>query len=269
MPNPQTFRERYGEWALVAGAAQGLGYAFAEALSKRQMNVILLDREADLLAQSIDKLQQQFPHLQYKAIHLDLSQPFPANFLENFASRPIGLLVYNAAFAPMGKFAEQTLDTHQQVLQTNCMSAVALIQQLLPLFQHQKRGGIVLISSLIGLQGSAFLANYAASKAYLRVLGQGLWAELQPEGIDVLVSSPGAVATPSFLQQHPHHRFPKPLQPDWVAEQTLQQLGKRPFFIPGRINRWIARLLTHLLPLRLALKSSSQQLYKLWAKRHT
>ena len=65
------------------------------------------------------------------------------------------------------------------------------------------RGGVILLSSMASNQGSALVAHYAATKAYLRVLAEGLWAEWRPRGVDVLACCPGLVQTPTFVRGEP------------------------------------------------------------------
>jgi short-subunit dehydrogenase len=62
-------------------------------------------------------------------------------------------------------------------------------------FVAQRRGGIVLFGSLVGWQGAPFAANYAATKAYVQSLAEGMRHELAPFGVDVLAVAPGPVAS--------------------------------------------------------------------------
>jgi short-subunit dehydrogenase len=98
------------------------------------------------------------------------------------------------------------------------------------------RGGVVLMSSLAGFTGAPHVAPYAASKAFNRVLAQGLWYELKPKNIDVLVCCAGAVRTPGYAQAADKDA-PGTLDPDQVAERALRALGRGPLVIPGFVNR--------------------------------
>jgi len=104
----------------------------------------------------------------------------------------IGLLIHNAAYAPIGLF-EDTSEDHLALAAAVNVKAPLLLTKLLsaPMIR-QNRGGIVLMSSLAGAQGSTRIAAYAATKSFNAILAEGLWQELKPHGIDVLACCAGA-----------------------------------------------------------------------------
>jgi short-subunit dehydrogenase len=118
---------------------------------------------------------------------------------------------------------------------------------------QNKHGGIVLMSSLAGAQGSPKLAAYAATKAFNAVLAEGLWKELQPHGIDVLGCCAGAVITPGYQQAEKKKPAPGTMTAFDVAEQTLSALGKGPVIIPGAVNKIGKFVLTRLLTKKAAI----------------
>jgi uncharacterized protein len=114
------------------------------------------------------------------------------------------------------------------------------------------RGGLILMSSLAGQQGSPGIAVYAATKAFDAVLAEGLWAELRPHGVDVLACIPGAVATPG-LERNSSGRAPGTVTPDVVAAAALKALGRKPRVVPGTMMRLSAVFMSHLIPRRTAI----------------
>src|SRR5262249_39517143 len=116
------------------------------------------------------------------------------------ATEDVGLLVCNAALAPIGPFLRLTPSEVDAMLDLNCRSAAHLSHAFGARLVRRGAGGIILVSSLAGDRGSALVAQYAATKAYLRVLAEGLWAELRPHGVDVLACCPGLVRTPTFAR---------------------------------------------------------------------
>jgi short-subunit dehydrogenase len=94
------------------------------------------------------------------------------------------------------------------------------------------RGGIVLMSSMSGNVGSAQLAMYAASKAFALVLGDALWIELAPQGVDVLVVQPGSTRTPWESSQPTDGTTLPVMEADDVVA-ALDTLGVEPLIIPG------------------------------------
>jgi short-subunit dehydrogenase len=121
-----------------------------------------------------------------------------------------------------------------------------------PMIQN-KSGGIVLMSSLAGAQGSPKLAAYAATKAFNAVFAEGLWKELRPHGVDVLGCCAGAVITPGYQQAEKKKPAPGTMTAFDVAEQTLNALGKGPVIIPGAVNKIGKFVLTRLLTKKAAI----------------
>jgi short-subunit dehydrogenase len=107
---------------------------------------------------------------------------------------------------------------------------------------------------LAGNQGSPKIATYAASKAFTRVLAEGLWYELKDhQGVDVVACCAGAVRTPGYSGAAAGEDAPGTLDPDQVVEQALRALGRGPVVIPGRVNRIASTIMSRLLPRRTAI----------------
>jgi short-subunit dehydrogenase len=252
-------RDRYGPWAVVVGASDGIGAAFAGALAARGLNVVLIGRREPLLAELARRLRAAHG-VQTRLAVLDAAAPDgAASVLRAVAGLDCGLLVCNAALAPVGPFLELTPGQLDGVLDLNCRLAAHLSHALGGRFARRGRGGIILLSSMASQQGVALVAHYAATKAYLRVLAEGLWAELGPSGVDVLACCPGLVRTPTLARSRPApagRLVPPPMSPERVVRETLAALGRRPVLIPGRRNRLAAfvaqRLLSRGVAVRLA-----------------
>ena len=113
-----------------------------------------------------------------------------------------------------------------------------------------------------GFQGTAMVANYAATKAYDTVLAEGLWYELRRHGVDVLGCVAGATLTPSYestIDRIPTSGLARPMQPDDVTEQALHDLGRRPSVVSGRRNRWASVMLSRLLRRESAIRMVSRE----------
>lgn len=247
------FAQRYGPWAVVAGASEGLGAAFADALAARGQNLLLIARRAGLLADLSERIRSQRA-VEVRTLPLDLGDPgFAASLSEAARDLAVGTIVYNAAFSPIGRFLERSEQELLGVVDVNVRGPVLLLRTLLPAMAERRRGAVVLMSSLAGLQGSPRIATYAASKAFDTVLAEGLWAELRDCGIDVLACCAGAIRTPAFGRSA-ERDAPGTLDPAAVAEQTLDALGRGPRVVPGFVNRLAALANGRLLPRRLAIR---------------
>ena len=129
----------------------------------------------------------------------------------------------------------------------NCRAPLTLAYVLgLPMIKR-KRGGILLMSSLGGAQGTAMIVNYTATKAYNRLLAEGLWDELRGQGVDVLTCCPPAVSTPGYLASAPKGPMAV-MTPSAVVSETLAALGKGPVIIPGWTYRLANIVMQRLLP---------------------
>ena len=247
------FLTRYGNWAVVAGASEGLGAAFATELAKRGMHLVLVARRADALRAVADRLRQDHG-IEVRVLVLDLVSPSLAEALSNATvDLELGVIVYNAAFVPVANFLELEDDALDQLMRVNVHGPLTFLRALLPPMRERGRGAVVLMSSLAGMQGAPRLAAYVASKAFNTVLAEGLWYELSGRGIDVVVSCPGAISTPRYLKSTTRIA-PGTMTPDAVARQTLDALGKGPRVVPGTVNRIFASLFERLLPRRTAIR---------------
>lgn len=228
-----TFREKYGPWAVVAGASEGLGAAFAHALAKRGLHVALLARrEAELRALATEL--EAAHKVETKVLVTDLA----TTDFSALRELDVGLGVYNAAYSFVGPLLEKPLDDALRVVDVNIRGPLKFAHAVGPRLLEEKRGGLILMSSLAGFQGNPRLATYAASKAFNIVLAEGLWGELKAHGVDVLASCPGAIRTPNYLKTMADGKeAPGILDASHVAESSLDALGGGPTFIPGGVNK--------------------------------
>ena len=249
---PGSFASKYGPWAVIAGASEGLGAAFAAALAARGSNLLLLARRADLLASVAERLRQD-AKVEVRTEACDLARPDLAAALAHLTrDLDVGLAVYNAAYAPVGEVLERSLDELLRVVDVNVRGPLVFARTLAPGMVARGRGGVVLMSSLAGFQGSPRIAAYAASKAFNTVLGESLWSELGPRGVDVVVACAGAIRTPGYAKSAAGDA-PGTLEASAVAEQTLAALGRGPTVVPGATNQLARFVLGRVLPRRAAI----------------
>ncbi|MGH7785460.1 MAG: SDR family NAD(P)-dependent oxidoreductase [Candidatus Binatia bacterium] len=244
-----SFRLRYGPCALVAGAAVGLGAAYATQIAAQGLDLVLLDRDAGPLRATTDAIIAAHG-VRVWPITIDLAR---ADLIEaltpQLAGHEIGLLVYNAALGTVAPFLEMTPAHCETMLDVNCRAPMRLVHALAPAMVARRRGGIILMSSMSGDIGSAQLAVYAATKAFDRILADALWAELGPQGVDVLAVQPGSTRTPGWLSSQPSGptatTFPA-MEADDVVREALATLGVEPGLVPSLANRKAAEALARL-----------------------
>lgn len=268
-PCSRRFRDQYGPVALVAGASEGLGEAFSTELARLGLDLLLVARGRDPLEALALRLRREHG-IKAVPLALDLGDEAGLQRLDAaLAEEAIGLLVYNAACSPIGPFLEQPDEVTRQVIAVNCLTPTRLCSRLGPAMAARGRGGILLMSSLAGLQGTALVAQYAATKAYLLTLAEGLWAELSPRGVHVMACVAGATRTPRYLRTRPASvapSIPPLLDPEQVARSTLRHLGRGPVHVPGLLNRLTSVLTTRILPRTLGVRLVSMTTLRMYGR---
>jgi short-subunit dehydrogenase len=264
------FVEKYGPWALVAGASEGLGAAFAREIAARGLNLVLVARRENALRELAHEICAAH-RVEVRIVAVDLADPdLLAPIRAATEGLTIGLLVYNAAFSEIGRFFDQGIEGKLKTLDVNCRAPLLLTDALGRAMVARRRGGILLMSSLAGFQGSAMVSVYAATKAFNTVLGEGLWDELRAHGVDVVPFCAGATATPNFLRSEPNDtgRFAPPLMsPESVAREALASLGRGPRAVAGRANRFALFVMERLLARKKRIEIMGRATRKMYARK--
>jgi short-subunit dehydrogenase len=259
MPIQADFTTRYGKWALVTGAAQGIGAAYAARLTDLGMPVVLLDVQTELLEKQATTLRNASPGVEVRTIPTDLADPSSVHAaLDAVDDLEIGLLVANAGIGAVGRWLEVPLETKLRQVAVNCASPVIIADRLTPRMVERRRGGIVVMASGSAAAGSSFIVTYAATKAFDRVFAEGLWLELSPYGIDVTAVMPGAVDTPGFRDTipagHQPTRMMTPADPRMIVEAALEGLGSKINVTPGGRLGGLIGALSAIVPRKAMLK---------------
>jgi short-subunit dehydrogenase len=263
-----TFDAKYGPWALIAGASEGIGEEFSKQLAAKGLNLVLIARRQALL----DRLRQELEatyNIQVICLPLDLGRAGLYDVVaQEVQGLDIGLLVYNACFSTIAPFIETDLASTMQTVDVNCRGPLTLVSLLAKPMLRRRQGGIILMSSASGFQGATWLATYAASKAFTTILAESLWEEFRAQGVDVMALIAGATNTPNFKAVTPEEKQAAsfPMEPRDVVHEGLRQLGKGPRHIAGRMNRAVAFVLNRLLPRRVAVAFMGKQLRKIYQR---
>jgi short-subunit dehydrogenase len=258
------FRTRYGPWALVTGASEGIGECFARALASRGFGLLLVARREGPLEALAAELRSAHG-VEVRTASADVGRPDLLAVLDNLAGdAEVGLVVHNAAFSALGPFLDRPLDDLLKVIDVNCRAPLAMAHHFGRKMVERRRGGILLMSSLAGGQGCPMVVSYAASKAFEIILAEGLWDELRPAGVDVLACRAGPTRTPSYEASRPRKKVPI-MEPMPVVEEALAALGRKPVVVAGRLNRAVNFVMQRLLSRRAAVRfmgNSTRQMYE-------
>ena len=241
------FVDRYGPWALIAGGSEGIGLAFARQLAARGIHLVLIARRMEPLAEARERLREEYA-IEVRVHSVDLTARDLDRRLDAVVEGlDIGLMIYNAgAMHGAGLFLDGELDEARQLIDLNCVGPTVLCHRLGRSMRERGRGGIILMSSMSGIAGGAYVATYAATKSFDVVFAESLWAEMKPFGVDVLALIAGATDTPAMARSgvdFAENDGMSPMQPDEVAAEGLAQLSKGPVHVAGEANRAVADLL--------------------------
>jgi short-subunit dehydrogenase len=259
-----TFLSRYGPFALVAGASEGIGAAFARRLAATGLNLVLVARRAEPLDALATDLRAEHD-VEVRTLPCDLADRAAVETaLLACRSLGVGLLVYNAAASTVGRFLDVPLGDHLLSVQTNALGPVLLAHAFGSAMAERGRGGIVLMSSLTAFQGTPLVATYGATKAFNLALAEALWDELGERGIDVIACCAGATLTPGYERVTPRLNSvgfaPRPQDPDEVAREALDGLGRRPVIVTGHGNRIASFVMRRLMSRRRAVLTIGREM---------
>lgn len=194
-----TFAERYGPWAVIAGASMGIGRALSHEAAARGCNVVLLARGQEALEATAAEVAEQHG-VETRTVAADLADPEIGAIVAGAVDDlDVGLFVYNAAVAPAGPFVDADLDYHLLSVKVNCVTPTILSHYFGRRFLARGRGGLGMVSSNGGTQGAINFSTYHAGKAFEWILAESLWAEWKDHGVDVTNIFVGATASDNFL----------------------------------------------------------------------
>ena len=178
--------------ALVTGASAGLGVEFARQLSKRGHRLVLAARRKERLEELAAELGNA------RAAAIDLSRPEAVTKLIadiEGAGEGVDLLINNAGFGLIGRFAELDAKREREMIDLNVGALTDLCRAVAPRMIARTSGGILNVASTAAFQPGPKMAVYFATKAFVLSLSEALHEELKPHGIKVSCLCPGPTRT--------------------------------------------------------------------------
>ncbi|EJL71831.1 SDR family NAD(P)-dependent oxidoreductase [Chryseobacterium populi] len=231
-------------YAVVTGASQGLGKAFAESLAKKNINVILIslpNQNLKMISEEIAETYQVKTH--YYEVDLSVNE----NVLKLTdwlnSSFKIHILINNAGLGGTRKFVEASPDYINTILQVNVTATSLITHQLLPNLLEQPQAYILNVSSMAAFSPIGFKTVYPASKTFIHSFSRGLHEELKHTSVFVSVVNPGAMKTNTDVCK----RIEKQgflgkltlLDPNKVAHYCINQLFKKDSVIMVNPISWL------------------------------
>ncbi|MEO6091397.1 MAG: SDR family NAD(P)-dependent oxidoreductase [Novosphingobium sp.] len=225
------FASRFGPWALITGASEGTGAAFARELAGRGLKLILVARREEPLRALADEISAKGGECVTAAI--DLARPGAGERVAAAAAeREVGLFIANAGADTVGaNFLHAEAGDWEELVNLNIMTTMRCCHAFAGAMAKRGRGGIVLVGSGACYGGLPGIAAYCGSKAFVLAFAEGLWAELRPHGVDVLNLVLSRTDTPAHRRSLELSGQPIPegmARPEDVAALGLARLPHGP-----------------------------------------
>jgi uncharacterized protein len=235
--NDNVLKRRFGPTALITGASDGIGRAFALQLAEQGFDLVLVARRDPVLQELALDLGTRFG-ADVRVLAMDLSDPLAVpELMRQTETAPIGLVVAAAGFGSIGAFLDRDVLSEVNMVDLNCRSVVELSFGFGQRMAAQRRGGLVLFGSLVGFNGAPLSATYAATKGFVQSFAEGIAAEMRPHGVSVLSVAPGPVGT--GFAARAGMQMGQAATPEMVARGALAALGKRTTVRPGFLAKFL------------------------------
>jgi short-subunit dehydrogenase len=235
---PDSLKSRYGPWAVIAGASEGLGAEFARQLAAAGINCVLVARRAHVLDQLAAELRQRYG-IEAIGAAIDLAEPTATErMLAAVGERHIGLFIFNAGGdGHATKYLDKGAQDWMPLVRRNVLTLMESVHAFGARMVGTGRGGILLVGSDAAFGGVSRLGVYSATKAFGLNLGESLWAELASKGVDVLNLVIGATDTPTLREVLRQKNIPADslvlARTGEVVPAALARLGKGPTLVYG------------------------------------
>jgi short-subunit dehydrogenase len=233
-----------GAYAVITGASQGLGEAFAEVCAARGWDLVLCALPGTGLDGVAQRIEGEYG-VHVRALAVDLCTPEGRQELVSLAAGTEGridLLVNNAGFSRHGYFDLMPPEVPRRIVETNILATLEITRGLVPILARAAPSMIITVASLSGFRPMPLVSVYAASKSFLLHFGLALRLELRPLGISSTVLCPGGISTSPEVRARIAAQGPAArraaMQPRPVAEAALRgALKGKAVVIPGAINK--------------------------------
>jgi len=225
--------QKYGSWAVVTGATDGIGLGLAKELAERKLNVFLIARDPQKLKNVSKELEEKY-QVSTQFLDIDFS-----NFDQNKQERvkqavnglDVGILINNvgASYPFPNYFNEIDNDLVESLINLNIESTVRMTRIFLPLMANRRKGAIVNMSSASSIFPAPLLTHYSATKAFVDYFSMGLHYEYKNRGVDIQVQNPLYVT--SKLSKIRSASLTTP-DPTTFAKAAIKQIGYEPQISP-------------------------------------
>ncbi len=242
-------------YALIAGGSKGIGYAIAEALAKRNYNLILIARHSDSLNTAKQKLESAY-NIHVDLLRIDLEKETTADSIANWCKQrniPLKMLCNVAGMGGTNDYLSLPLDSLRYMVRLNVESAMALSLTLLPLLEKNAPSYILNVASQAAFAPIPIKNMYAATKVAVLYFSYALRYQLKDKNISVSCLAPGPVFTKPSIIKDTKEKLGKfgmwsAVSPKKVGEIAVRKTLKgKLLIIPGALSK-LSSFLIRVLP---------------------
>ena len=195
-PAPRLLFDLSGRVALITGAYRGLGFAIARGLATAGARVVLNGRNAEVLAEAVQRLQGEGLAVDYACFDVTAADAVRAGVAEVAQrSGAIDILVNNAGIQRRHAFVDFPRHDWDDIIATNLTAPYTVSQAVLPAMIERRRGKIIHVASIMSELARPSVVPYTAAKGGIRQLTRGMAVELARHNVQVNAIAPGYFAT--------------------------------------------------------------------------
>jgi len=234
-------------YALVTGASKGIGKSIAEALAAKGKNLLLISRSEEALKELSHFINQRY-NVQVDYLAIDLSHADSVAYISKWLitkQYSVDVLVNNAGYGLWGKFADRSIESHNEMLQLNMLTLVQLTYALLPELKKHPKSYVLNVASTAAYQAVPTLSLYAASKSFVLLFTRGIRLELQGTGVSVSCLCPGPTSTDFVERAGMSAAIKKKSDTFSMTSEEVAKIGVEGLYkgkaeiIPGLLNKII------------------------------
>ena len=236
-------------YAVITGAASGLGRIYARELARRGYGIIAIDKSADGLTELRKQLDTDIP---FHFIEADLTDEDEIERISQQINEgfPVEVLINNVGTGGTRRFEQADPDYIANIIRLNVMPVSLLTRALLPNLMQRPQAYVLNVGSLSAFTPNGYKTVYPASKSFVHFLSRGLYFELRHTPVHVAVVHPGPMPTNPEIRS----RIAKQgrlarwalSDPEKTVRVSLDKMFRRKSLIfidwPNRINWMLTRL---------------------------
>jgi hypothetical protein len=249
-------------YSLITGASKGIGKAIAYELAAQGRNLILVARSEDLLEKLAKELSGRKINVKYLAT--DLLDEDAAKLLFDWMeiqNLKVDTLINNAGFGQYGKFMDNPIEKHMQVMHLNMDAMVTMAYEFLKRTDGNQRRYILNTVSTAAFQPVPYMAIYSATKSFMLSFSRALRYEVRPQNVYVTALCPGATES-EFSSSAGIYKLAEKNARFYMTSESVAKAGvnglwkNKSVVIPGLMNK-LSTIAVNLTPQDLATAMSA------------